>query len=312
MMEEFANLQSKHTFDQEALQAHHRAEYVTEKERMATAEQALKILEMQGENAIQIKKIQAHHRSQMRHMQRAQHNRREKRIKRWSSILGRNLAAEKKFGSGASSVGSKSQSESQSMSRSEGDSHQQTNLNQLLGADDEADDGNAFLGMENETHAKEQIAQMREQLKKLAARQEKIMVELVAKHQAEYAAKEEEFQKVMMELEWKQDVEVKDAKKADADHIAEALAIQERELAMDAHIRGAETKALQERRVLNSLLDSVVDGVISIDPRGFIRKFNISAEKQFGVTATEIIGKNIKELMPTRFSVNHDDCKRSV
>jgi len=114
-MEEFANLQSKHTFDQEALQAHHRGEYVTEKERMSTAEQALKILEMQGENAIQIKKIQAHHRSQMRHMQRAQHNRLEKRIKRWSSILGRNLAAEKKFGSGASSVGSKSQSESQSM-----------------------------------------------------------------------------------------------------------------------------------------------------------------------------------------------------
>jgi len=306
MMEEFANMQSKHTFDQQASEAHHRADYVNEKERMATAEQALKLLEMAGENATEIKKMQAHHQSQIRHMQRAQNNRRDKRVKRWSAILGRDLTIGKKFGSGASSVGSKSQSESQSMSRQDtGDSHQNPNL-VLVGANDDLNDG-AFLGMENESHAKEQIAQMREQLKKLAQRQEKNMIDLVSKHQAEFSAKEEEYQKVMMELEWQQDVELKDSKKADADNIHEALAIQERELAMDGHIRGAETKALQERRVLNSLLDSVVDGVISIDPRGFICKFNISAEKQFGYSSSEIIGKNIKELMPQRYSVNHDD-----
>ena len=78
---------------------------------------------------------------------------------------------------------------------------------------------------------------------------------------------------------------------------------------MEGYIRGAETKALQERRVLNSLLDSVVDGVISIDPRGFIKRFNAAAEKMFGWSSKEIIDKNIKDLMPQRFSAEHDDCK---
>jgi len=306
IMEEFANLESKHTFDEQALKAHQRIEYVTEKERMASAESALKLMEIQGDNATEYKKLQNVQRFQIRRLQKTQRIRREKRVKRWSAILGRDVTAGKKFGSGASSVGSKSQSESNSMSRQEGDQIGQTNLNSILGEKDENDD-NGFLGIENESHAKDQIAQMRQQLKNLAARHEKIYGEMFSRHAAEYKAKEDEFAKEMMELEWKQDVELKDSKKADADQIAEALNIQERELAMEGHIRGAETKALQERRVLNSLLDSVVDGVISIDPRGFICKFNISAEKQFGYSSSEIIGKNIKELMPQRYSVNHDD-----
>lgn len=74
-------------------------------------------------------------------------------------------------------------------------------------------------------------------------------------------------------MEWRHDVETKDLQKTSAAEIAEALVIQERELEMEGYIRGAELKAMQERRVLNSLLDSVVDSVISIDPRGTITRF---------------------------------------
>lgn len=114
---------------------------------------------------------------------------------------------------------------------------------------------------------------MKQQLKNLSNRHEKAFGDLQARHESEFKAKEDEFAKQLMELEWEQDIEIKDSIMADKDQIAEALQVQERELAMEGHIRGAESKALQERRVLNSLLDSVVDGVISIDPRGFIVKF---------------------------------------
>jgi PAS domain S-box-containing protein len=62
--------------------------------------------------------------------------------------------------------------------------------------------------------------------------------------------------------------------------------------------------------MLNSLLDSVVDGVISIDPLGIIKRFNKSAERIFGYTADEVHGQNVQKLMPDSYARNHDDCKR--
>jgi PAS domain S-box-containing protein len=110
-------------------------------------------------------------------------------------------------------------------------------------------------------------------------------------------------------MEWRHDVETKDLNKASAAEITEALIVQERELEMEGYIRGAELKAMQERRMLNSLLDSVQDSVISTDPRGTISRFNNAAEKQFGWSRKEVLENNIniKEMMPMRFAVDHDD-----
>ena len=41
-------------------------------------------------------------------------------------------------------------------------------------------------------------------------------------------------------------------------------------------------KMLVERRVLNSVLETVVDGIISITPTGEIARFNHAAEEIFG------------------------------
>jgi PAS domain S-box-containing protein len=110
-------------------------------------------------------------------------------------------------------------------------------------------------------------------------------------------------------MEWRHEIELKDLHKATEAEIAEALIVQERELEMEGYIRGAELKAMQERRMLNSLLDSVEDSVISMDPRGTISRFNIAAEKQFGWTRKEVLDNkiNIKEMMPLRYAVDHDD-----
>ena len=81
-------------------------------------------------------------------------------------------------------------------------------------------------------------------------------------------------QQHVQEMEWRHDVDIKDVNQASDAEISEMYEVQEREREMEAVIRGTELSALQERRMLNSLLDSVVDSVMSIDPNGTITRFN--------------------------------------
>jgi len=57
---------------------------------------------------------------------------------------------------------------------------------------------------------------------------------------------------------------------------------------------------------LRATLDTAVDGVITIDQKGVIQGFNPSAERLFGWTADEAIGRNIKFLMPEPARSGHD------
>jgi PAS domain S-box-containing protein len=49
---------------------------------------------------------------------------------------------------------------------------------------------------------------------------------------------------------------------------------------------------------MRSVVDHVVDGIITIDARGTITTFNAAAERIFGYQSAETIGKNVKMLMP--------------
>ena len=57
---------------------------------------------------------------------------------------------------------------------------------------------------------------------------------------------------------------------------------------------------------LQSILDSVPDAMIVIDERGFIQSFSSAAERQFGWTAAEVIGRNVSMLMPEPYRSGHD------
>jgi two-component system sensor kinase FixL len=57
---------------------------------------------------------------------------------------------------------------------------------------------------------------------------------------------------------------------------------------------------------LASILDTIPDAMIVIDEHGIIHSFSAAAERQFGYTIAEVIGKNIKMLMPSPYRENHD------
>jgi two-component system, chemotaxis family, CheB/CheR fusion protein len=57
---------------------------------------------------------------------------------------------------------------------------------------------------------------------------------------------------------------------------------------------------------MRSIVDHVVDGIISIVEHGTITTFNRAAERIFGYEAHEVIGKNVKILMPEPDQDEHD------
>ncbi len=57
---------------------------------------------------------------------------------------------------------------------------------------------------------------------------------------------------------------------------------------------------------LNSVLENAVDGIITIDQYGNIQSINQAGEKIFGFTNKELLGKNIKKLMPSPYHEEHD------
>lgn len=57
---------------------------------------------------------------------------------------------------------------------------------------------------------------------------------------------------------------------------------------------------------LDAILDTIVDGVIVIDSMGSILKYNPACQNIFGYEASEVVGKNVKCLMPNPYQEEHD------
>jgi two-component system, LuxR family, sensor kinase FixL len=58
--------------------------------------------------------------------------------------------------------------------------------------------------------------------------------------------------------------------------------------------------------LLESILNNIVDGLITIDETGIVQSYNKACEKIFGFAASEVLGKNVKILMPQSYAVEHD------
>lgn len=69
---------------------------------------------------------------------------------------------------------------------------------------------------------------------------------------------------------------------------------------------GAQSMISNREARLRSILDTAPDAIITIDERGIIQSFSHAAVKLFGYSPGEVIGHNIKMLMPPPYHEEHD------
>src|SRR6266403_178869 len=78
-------------------------------------------------------------------------------------------------------------------------------------------------------------------------------------------------------------------------------------VARDITERKSAEQALRETAGrMRALIETAVDGAILIDARGVVLMFNPACERLFGYFADEVIGKNVKMLMPEPYRHEHD------
>ncbi len=87
-----------------------------------------------------------------------------------------------------------------------------------------------------------------------------------------------------------------------ADRVAlavERVRVAERERAVAAALRVSEQRA-------RAVLETAVDGIITIDPAGRVESMNRAAEQLFGFPASAVVGRNVRMLMPEPYRSEHD------
>jgi PAS domain S-box-containing protein len=76
--------------------------------------------------------------------------------------------------------------------------------------------------------------------------------------------------------------------------------------ALYARIRRESRERRESEERLHAVVDTAVDGIITIDASGRIESFNPAAARLFGYTAAEVLGRNVSMLMPEPDRSQHD------
>ena len=66
-----------------------------------------------------------------------------------------------------------------------------------------------------------------------------------------------------------------------------------------------DARILSEQRV-QAIVDNTVDGIVTINKKGIVQSYNKACERLFGYMKDEVVGKNIKMLMPEPHHSAHD------
>ena len=67
------------------------------------------------------------------------------------------------------------------------------------------------------------------------------------------------------------------------------------------------TKEKESREIINQTLEQAIDAVVTIDENNNVTFFNKAAETLWGYAREEVVGKNVKMLVPSVIQKNHDD-----
>lgn len=74
-----------------------------------------------------------------------------------------------------------------------------------------------------------------------------------------------------------------------------------------AERRGVEQRLVESEERLRTILDAMLDPMVSIDAKGIVVAANAAVERVFGYTSEELVGSNVKKLMPEPHRSMHDD-----
>lgn len=69
--------------------------------------------------------------------------------------------------------------------------------------------------------------------------------------------------------------------------------------------RQAEVESQQQRMRLEGIVDSAMDGIITINEEQRVLLINAAAERMFGWLASEVLGKHVERFIPERFRAGH-------
>jgi PAS domain S-box-containing protein len=90
--------------------------------------------------------------------------------------------------------------------------------------------------------------------------------------------------------------------------------VRSRTVALETEVaerQSAERRSNEQSARINSIVNSVVDAIITIDSNGLIESANSASERMFGYQRDELIGRNVKMLMPEPYRSEHDQYLRN-
>jgi two-component system sensor kinase FixL len=76
-------------------------------------------------------------------------------------------------------------------------------------------------------------------------------------------------------------------------------------------LKQSQELARENEARLRGVLESAVEGIVTINEQGTIESVNSSVGKTFGYTSEEILGQNVRMLMPEPYGVSHDQFLRN-
>jgi two-component system, LuxR family, sensor kinase FixL len=82
--------------------------------------------------------------------------------------------------------------------------------------------------------------------------------------------------------------------------------VRELEEKLDLATTGQSAALKDSEARIRAILETAVEGIITIDERGLIESLNSAAERLFGYTRAELIGRNVSVLMPSPYKEEHD------